>query len=75
MDGFLSNNVLKYCIAENCGDSLQNFQSFIHQLLVASEKARDWFTEVFAKHNLACYFPKFSPAKVKQLDNLCGFTL
>ena len=48
------------------GDLLQIYQSFICQLLAISEKARGWlkFAKVFfAKYNLACYSPKFSPTK------------
>ena len=48
---------------ENFGDLLQIHQrSFIRQLLVISEKAIEAGLK-FAKCNLACYSPKFSPAK------------
>ena len=50
------------------GDLLWIRQSFIRQLLVISEKAIEAgvkFAKVlFAKCNLACNSPKFSPAKI-----------
>ena len=50
------------------GDLLRIRQSFICQLLVISEKAIEAglkFAKVFfAKYNLACNSPKFSPAKI-----------
>jgi len=50
------------------GDLLRIRQSFIRQLLVLSEKAIEAglkFAKVFfAKYNLACNSPKFSPAKI-----------
>jgi len=54
-------------MGENFGDLLQIRQSFIRQLLVMSEKAIEAglkFAKIFfAKCNLACYSPKFFPAK------------
>ena len=50
------------------GDLLRIRQSFIRQFLVMSEKAIEAglkFAKVFfAKYNLACNSPKFSPAKI-----------
>ena len=50
------------------GNLLRIRQSFICQLLVISEKAIEAglkFAKVFfAKYNLACNSPKFSPAKI-----------
>ena len=58
-------------------DLLRIRQSFIHQLLVISEKAIEAglkFAKVFfAKCNLACNSPKFSPAKIFRytVDSTC----
>jgi len=50
------------------GDLLRIRQSFVRQLLVISEKAIEAgvkFAKVFfAKCNLVCNSPKFSPAKI-----------
>jgi len=50
------------------GDLLRICQSFIHQLLVMSEKAIEAgliFAKIFfTKCHLACNSPKFSPAKI-----------
>ena len=61
------------------GDLLRIRQSFIRQLLVISEKAIEAglkFAKVFfAKYNLACNSPKFSPAKIFRYTVICEGTL
>jgi len=58
------------------GDLLRIRQSFIRQLLVISEKAIEVgvkFAKVFfAKCNLACNLPKFSPAKIFRYTVCCS---
>ena len=68
--------IILYRTAENFGrknfgefcDLLRICQSFIHQLLVIPEKATEAGLKsakvFFAKCNLACNSPKFSPAKI-----------
>ena len=46
------------------GDLLRIRPSFICQLLVISGKAIEAGLNFFAKCNLACNLPKFSPAKI-----------
>ena len=62
------------------GDLLQIHQrSFIRQLLVISEKAIGAGLKsakvFFAKCNIACYSPKFSPAKIFRYTVSCALSL